>query len=1351
MTTLPSRITKKIISRHLRGKSLAIHQSDSWYLEELSRCLHKDCKSYEDAKRSVKKTDKKIPCVYARIPSRGEDYTKIGKGTIKKQKNGEAFLDRGTEMSSSPGVLIDEVVIPCDSDLGAFILEYSLQWYFGMTRNPKSLDPATYRAIQNKIPQKYTDWIKPDIDENYRLGGSEWFNRYITKDEIIQTINEITQSIGLGKKNYRDLALDYQLKAEQIMLDYALAVTDPCLAIKDYKDFWLLMKPRSFKNCTIALGMARIIERMYDLGRLDSKNVDILFSGLWPSAFDGMKKDLDDYNFSSTINIAYVDTRDKNWLEQRSQKIKEGYQIIFLFASMQSIDEAISKVVDNNIDLQEEDGVEAEKFDNEKLNRLLELNIKFAILDECDHGLRTDNSIRVLNKFNFLLRFQMSGSDLRALSTEIKDTDGTLSQNYFVRTIIDETQDVLDPNHPLKRPLLRWWAFEEGRLPFEHLLPEEMDEVGISRRIRSMFDTHTNEKIRQSKTLEEKKRIIKHKKDKKNELWYDGYSELITLINPREIDRLLKRVEEATDNTEASFLNHQHIFMTVPTKAGGMALYNFLKKNHPNFDRKVATGWDFRNELEVRQWMGITDSNKTGKHKTLIIVVAKMLRGSNPPWSCVIRCDDYSNFRIGHQIDLRPQNAYGPNGEHSDILDLNTFRVMRNAPQIAKLNSKKGETNKILDSKILTRFLPYMIGKISAQQITIDKAEEIHNTFESITYGFNKDILFDKKGLLKNKEQLANIGETISDYDSTDSRQGKNFKKGKEKEKNSNSTTDKNLESEEIKKLLAKAKSLANYLPLLQYLNREVYDNIKDLFHKTPNNIVVPWLNYCGLKHNQTNFNQLLLIFDQDQINTQLRFTSKKIRRGLTINEITKISRPKAGDVPVPLTLAREIINKMPNEFWQRPNLKILDWSCGKGEFLFVVKEKLLLLGKTSKEIYNILEYGDINQLNVDITNKILEFDKGFCYSLNRNDSKDKNVFKFLEYKLKLMKFDLIITNPPYQWASDDDSGRDTKNNRENLWTRGVTMSFERLSKENGYVAMVTPPSWRTASYDYGTTSILNDYFRPNNVIVINLDECKRHFKVGSDFSYWVVEKGVKGKKTELVTLAGKTIIDLNSNTFDYGLPRDYENDVIDLVGNFFNKDRKKINLHRQYYGAIDPNWLRTEDKEDKEASDEEIILKYKLDKKNITKIQKSKKGKNIFFKGKYKQYHTLATQEYTYCDKTSKEDGSSLYNKPKAMLSLSGTYEWIADKTGEIVPGNYCLCRLVEEKETIKNIMTVLNSTVYKFMCQQFKSSGFINGKFLAQLPELDFSKTWTEDEIRSEFKVSDRIKKILDEEYEH
>ena len=147
-------LAEKIVKRATKGKSFANFQSGGYYLEDLARCVHLQCKSYEDAKKSVQKTKKKIHCVYVRFPSRGERISKIGKGTIKKQKNGKVFLSRETGMSSSPGVLENEMVIPCDSELSAFILEYALQWFYGMKRTPRSLAPSIYKAIQTKVPQR---------------------------------------------------------------------------------------------------------------------------------------------------------------------------------------------------------------------------------------------------------------------------------------------------------------------------------------------------------------------------------------------------------------------------------------------------------------------------------------------------------------------------------------------------------------------------------------------------------------------------------------------------------------------------------------------------------------------------------------------------------------------------------------------------------------------------------------------------------------------------------------------------------------------------------------------------------------------------------------------------------------------------------------------------------------------------------------------------------------------------------------------------------------------------------------------------------------------------------------------
>ena len=90
---------------------------------------------------------------------------------------------------------------------------------------------------------------------------------------------------------------------------------------------------------------------------------------------------------------------------------------------------------------------------------------------------------------------------------------------------------------------------------------------------------------------------------------------------------------------------------------------------------EVKTGWhpEFRQarriEKAVKRWMGVVEDNREGTKKTIFITVGRMLRGASCPWSCVIRMDDYMDFKIGHQIELRSQNSYGPDGKHCLVFD----------------------------------------------------------------------------------------------------------------------------------------------------------------------------------------------------------------------------------------------------------------------------------------------------------------------------------------------------------------------------------------------------------------------------------------------------------------------------------------------------------------------------------------------------------------------------------------------------------------------------------------------------------------------------------------------------------
>ncbi len=92
------------------------------------------------------------------------------------------------------------------------------------------------------------------------------------------------------------------------------------------------------------------------------------------------------------------------------------------------------------------------------------------------------------------------------------------------------------------------------------------------------------------------------------------------------------------------------------------------------------------------------------------------------------------------------------------------------------------------------------------------------------------------------------------------------------------------------------------------------------------------------------------------------------------------------------------------------------------------------------------------------------------------------------------MRFDHIIGNPPYQ----DSSHCEKKNT---LWRKFVDLSL-RMCNDKGIIAFIVPSSWM------GSKELLKKYFLNHNLLFINKDECKRHFNVGSTFSYYIMEKG---------------------------------------------------------------------------------------------------------------------------------------------------------------------------------------------------------------------------------------------------
>ena len=102
------------------------------------------------------------------------------------------------------------------------------------------------------------------------------------------------------------------------------------------------------------------------------------------------------------------------------------------------------------------------------------------------------------------------------------------------------------------------------------------------------------------------------------------------------------------------------------------------------------------------------------------------------------------------------------------------------------------------------------------------------------------------------------------------------------------------------------------------------------------------------------------------------------------------------------------------------------------------------------------------------------------------------------------MKFNVIVGNPPYQ---------DPKNDKRMLWNQ-ILDKMAEVTKDGGYIAVVTPSTWLTAS-----TNIHNSYrvFEEKQVEeAVIFDKEDSPFEEGTTVSYSIIKNTPRQTDTNL-------------------------------------------------------------------------------------------------------------------------------------------------------------------------------------------------------------------------------------------
>lgn len=364
-----------------------------------------------------------------------------------------------------------------------------------------------------------------------------------------------------------------------------------------------------------------------------------------------------------------------------------------------------------------------------------------------------------------------------------------------------------------------------------------------------------------------------------------------------------------------------------------------------------------------------------------------------------------------------------------------------------------------------------------------------------------------------------------------------------------------------------------------------------------------------------------------------------------------------SNDEPTPIDCVEEMIEKIPQGFWKKKNIKILDPCCGCGNFPIVVYQKLIKYHNKSHILNNILYFNDLNENRLNVLKQIF--------------GDEINVFNedFLKFDTDI-KFDLVVANPPY--AKILANGKRASKNH-NLIKPFIEKTLGVL-KEKGYLLYITPDNWMS----YADRNLLIQKLTNLNIIYLNIHIAKKYFKkIGSSFTWYLIQNSTPNKRFHVEGKWKKII----------------------YKGTVKSEIRKYIPL--QYNNIVQKILHKTIDTD---------LPKYKVEtSSDLHKYTKRDLISSV--KDDQHQYRLIHTPKQTvYASRPHKyQDGY------KVFISTTTYYKVFVDNCGMTQSIVFIRCQTKEKAEEIKKI---LEHPLYVFLNNICRWGNFNNIRILQSFP---------------------------------
>ena len=482
-------------------------------------------------------------------------------------------------------------------------------------------------------------------------------------------------------------------------------------------------------------------------------------------------------------------------------------------------------------------------------------------------------------------------------------------------------------------------------------------------------------------------------------------------------------------------------------------------------------------------------------------------------------------------------------------------------------------------------------------------------------------------------------------------------------------------------------------------------------------------------------------------------------------------------EVFTPPELVNQMLDMLPQELFSDPNTKFLDPSVKTGVFLREIAKRLLVglepicpdLQERIDHIFHEQLYGiAITELTSLLSRRSLYCSKypNSKYSVTKFENAEGNIrfkkikhtwkngtciycgaskeqydrslelethaYEFIhlsEEEVKNMKFDVIISNCPYQLS---DGGAQAS-------AKPIYHLFvEQAKKLNPtYITMIVPSRWFTGGK--GLDGFRADMLKDDRIKIIhdfpNASECFPGVEIKGGVNYFLWDKNYHGDCEINTHKEGKIVSTMKRPLKEQGsdiLIRN--NDLVSIyhkVKNFKEESFSSIVSTRKPYGLCGDFFKDT--------------YKYNLP---ALSEKPYHNGITIYGLEKSKRVKKYGPKEYPLPSK----NGLNKYKVFMAESYGSGEFgespaSFIIGKPSEACTETFLQVGPFDDINTVKNCLSYMNTKFFKAMVGLRKNTQHATQTVYSFVPLQDFSKPWTDEELYAKYGLTDEEIKFIEE----